>query len=176
MQAKANKLLAKAIFASGSQLSMVEHRFWKDFFLFIRPSYALALPTTKTLSTTLLDYHYEEVKSDGEMAIAESGHLALQLDGWSNIISEGMINFVVTIDEQKPVYNKSLESKENRHTSEYATEIVNVINQYNPNKCIAIITDNAANMKKAAASISEAYLHISSIGCLAQPMHLIIMD
>ncbi|CAH1102986.1 unnamed protein product [Psylliodes chrysocephalus] len=154
-QAKANNLLAKAIFASGRPLSMVELQFWKDILIFLHPSYALALPTRKTLSTTLLDSHYE-VKSDIEITIAESDHLALQLDGWSNIRSEGIINFVVTTAEQKMFYIKILETKEHRHTSEYiAIETVNVLNQYNPNKCIAIITDNAANMKKTTASISE---------------------
>lgn len=102
---------------------MIEHEFWKDFFYFLRPSYALALPTRKTLSTALLDSHYEEVKSDVERSIAASGHLTLELDGWSNIRSEGTSEFI-------------------------GTEIVNVTNQYNPNKCIAIITDNAANKKR----------------------------
>lgn len=88
--------------------------------------------------------------------------LALHLDGWSNIRSEDIINFVVTTAEQKPFHIKCLETNENRHSSEYiATEIVKVMNQYNLNKCIGTINDNAANMKKATAS------HI---------LHLIIMD
>jgi len=47
----------------------------------------------------------------------EATTLHLQLDGWSNIRNEGIINFI--INKPEPRFVSFLDTTDNRHTSEY---------------------------------------------------------
>ena len=96
-------------------------------------------------------------------------------DGWSNIRGEGIINYIVSTPQ--PVFFKSTDTKDKRHTSEYiAGELKNVITELGPDKVFAVITDNAANMKAAWAIVKEVYPHITPIGCAAHGLSFLLGD
>uniref|UniRef100_A0A6P7H081 Uncharacterized protein LOC114349221 n=1 Tax=Diabrotica virgifera virgifera TaxID=50390 RepID=A0A6P7H081_DIAVI len=92
-----NQSLAKAIFISGSPLSLVEHPIWIDFFKKLKPSYKF--PTRKCVSTTLLDKEYKQMKADLSSNLAIAKNLHLQCDGWSNVRKESIVNFVISKPE-----------------------------------------------------------------------------
>lgn len=87
-------MLARAIFVSGTPLSIVESPLWRDFLNRLRPSYTL--PSRKMVSTTLLEKEYAAVKFSVDEQLKNSNVLHLQCDGWSNIRNESIINFVIT--------------------------------------------------------------------------------
>lgn len=64
-----------------------------------------------------------------------------------------------------PVYYKSIETGENRHTAEYiSSEICELLEKIGNGKVFAILTDNASNMKAAWDIIVDKYPHITTVG------------
>lgn len=49
--------------------------------------------------------------------INESNSLSIMADGWSNIRTESIVNFVITTPT--PIFIKSLETKTERHTGNF---------------------------------------------------------
>lgn len=64
-----------------------------------------------------MDKLYEEMQSSNTSDFLQANDLHLQLDGWTNINNDGIINFVVSKPE--PLFVKFLNTKDNRHTAEY---------------------------------------------------------
>lgn len=152
---------------------MVQHPAWIEFFKSIRP--AFQLPSRKTISTSYLNNAYEEMQVDIAVKLNEASTLHLQLDGWSNLRNEGIINFIVTKPE--PYFVNFVNTKDNRHTAEYLkSEIINVLNNYQPLKFFSIIGDNAANIQKAFKLIKDEYPDIQTFGCAAHTLHLLCQD
>lgn len=174
MQDKLNKSLAKAIFVSGIPISTIlHHPLWVTFFKQIRPAYKL--PHRETVSHTLLNAEYQEIKNENMELLEEAVNLNLQVDGWSNIRNESILNFVVTKPE--PIFVDFVDSKSNRHTSEYlAGEIEKVLDKHDVFKFLVLIGDNAANIQKAFAILKEKYPHLIILGCFAHSLHLLCCD
>lgn len=172
-QAQTDTLLARAVYATGVPFSLFEHPLWEELFHKLRPAYKL--PTRKVLSTTLLEKEFLLVKEQIEKNIESSVNLNLALDGWSNIRNEGILNFIVYTPN--PYFYSFVETKRNRHTSEYLlSEIVQIIEKLGPEKFLVLISDNASNMLKCGRLLNEKYPHIIWIGCMAHTLHLIIND
>lgn len=168
-----NKLLANAIFASGSPISIAENASWKQFFKALRPSYKV--PTRRAISTKYLDSIYTDMKKDLEDEIGSADNLNLQMDGWTNIRNESIINFIITTP--KPTFVKFLNTEDNKHTAEYlADEIIKVLLQFDVQKCFCLIGDNAKNVQKAFKIIQSKYPHLNNLGCLAHSLHLLCGD
>lgn len=152
---------------------MVEHPLWKEYFSRLRPSNKL--PTREAVSTSYLDKEYNRVQANTSVIIADSRNLALQCDGWSNLRNEGILNFVV--NTPKPIFVDFVNTKDNRHTSEYlCQEMKKILEKFGPNKFLVVIGDNAANMKKACKLLQSEYPHIVPLGCIAHTMHLLVND
>ena len=63
------------------------------------------------------------------------------------------------------------------HTAEYlASKIEEVIEKIGPDWISAIVSDNAANIKKARAIINEKYPKIESVRCISHCINLIACD
>lgn len=170
---KLDSMLAKAIYASGSPLSLLDNIYWKKLFETLRPAYVL--PSSYQLSNKLLDSEVNNIKCFVEKLIVGSHCLGLMCDGWSNIRNESIINFVITAP--KPVFYKSLPTLTERHTGDYMAKVmIEIIKEVGPGKVFGIVTDNAANMKKAWREINNKYEHITTYGCVAHTLSLLIND
>jgi len=166
-----DSMLSKAIYSSGSPLSLLQNLYWKKLFVKIRPAYVL--PTPYQLSNKLLNDEVESIKVFVENLIIGADCLGLMCDGWSNIRNESIINFVITTP--KPVFYKSLPTLTQRHTGNYmANVMIDLIEEVGPGKFYGIVTDNAANMKKAWQEINQKYAHITTYGCIAHSLSLLI--
>ena len=175
-QKKYDTLLAQAIYASASQLSMVENPHWKSFFNAIRPAYVM--PSRYKILELLLDSEYDKIKVETVATIAASDSVGLMCDGSSNIRNVPITNFVVS--QPKPIFWKSFNTDLQSHTGEYAaTEILKVIEELE-SECgkivFGVVTDNASNMKKAWRLIEEKYLTIICCGCAAHGLNLSFCD
>ncbi|KAF2902719.1 hypothetical protein ILUMI_03471, partial [Ignelater luminosus] len=138
-------LWLKAVFVSGSPLSMVEHPLWNEFFKKLRP---YKLPSRFRIVMTYLDVQYTEMREKINKALQGTKNLHLQCDGWSNIRNESIINFVISKPEPFFVHFKMTKSE--RHNADYPAKLIeSVIENYGPDKFLVVIADNAANMKAA---------------------------
>lgn len=93
--------------------------------------------------------------------------------------NEPVINIIVTTPE--PVVFKSISTTTDRHTAEYiAREISNVIDEIGKNRCLGVVSDNAAAMKKAWKILEndERYknLPIAYYSCVCHTLNLLIHD
>lgn len=167
------KLLSKAIFVSGTPLSMVEHPLWKQFFEESLP--LLPLPTRKAVSTTHLETIYKEMDKEITEELKSSNYLHLQCDGWSNRRNEGIIHFIIAKPE--PFFVKSLHTGSNRHTGEYLSdEIEKVLRTYGSEKFVTLIGDNAKNIQKAFDLVTRRHPHIIGLSCAAHTLNLLCHD
>ncbi|CAB3229543.1 unnamed protein product [Arctia plantaginis] len=99
----------------------------------------------------------------------------LQLDGWSNINNEGVINFIISKPE--PVFVESLNTEQNRHTSEYLREeILKVMRTYREDKFVVVIGDNARNIQKTFQLVKEVQPHDVPLNCAAHTINLLAHD
>ncbi|RXN06113.1 hypothetical protein ROHU_033008 [Labeo rohita] len=147
--------------------------YWKRFLNVLRPAYTP--PTRHALSTHLLDREFNRVQAKVKQTIDKADCISIISDGWSNVRGQGIINYIVTTPQ--PVFYKSTDTKDNRHTGPYiADELKAVINDIGPEKAFALVTDNAANMKVAWAHVKETYPHITTIGCAAHALNLYLKD
>lgn len=167
------KKFARAVFVSGSPLSLVEHPLWIDFFKDLQPSFKL--PSRKNLSESLLDNVHTEIKKEVTENLKQTSYLHLQCDGWTNVNNEGIINFVISNPE--PYFVESLSTEENKHTSLYLSqEIIKVMRCYGETKFIVLIGDNARNIQKAFELVKMKYPYIVPLNCTAHTLNLLIHD
>ncbi|XP_076744838.1 uncharacterized protein LOC106675427 [Maylandia zebra] len=172
-QKNADECFARAIYATGSPLMLTSNVYWKRFLNVLRPAYIP--PTRHALSTHLLDEEFSRVQAKVKQTIDQADCISVISDGWSNIRGQGIINYIITTPQ--PVFYKSVDTKENRHTGQYiADELKVIINDLGPDKVFALVTDNAANMKVAWAHVEETYPHITTIGCAAHTLNLLLKD
>lgn len=101
--------LAKAIIVSGAPLSLIEHPLWIEFLNFLQPSFKL--PSRKMLTTRYLNQIYNDVKKEVKEELDTVNYMHLQLDGWTNINNEGVINFIISKPE--PFFAESLNTEHN---------------------------------------------------------------
>lgn len=173
LQENLNQSLAKAIFVSGTPLSMVEHPLWIEFFKKLRPSYIP--PSRYQVSAKYLDAQYAEMQAEVTSLLQEAKTLHLQCDGWSNVRNEPVINFVVCKPE--PVFVDFVITNENKHNATYLAELIsNVVEKHGHEKFFVVIADNASNMRAALKIVKEKYPSIVPLGCLAHLLHLLCAD
>ena len=77
--------LAKAIYASDSRLHWVANKHWIEFFTALRP--AFKLPTTKKISTELLEKVNFETITEMKEVVTRTSSVAILADGRTNIRS-----------------------------------------------------------------------------------------
>ncbi|KAJ3639992.1 hypothetical protein Zmor_003318 [Zophobas morio] len=168
-------LLARACYATGTPLSFTENKYWQKAFKALRPSFTL--PSRFVLSSRLLDNEYLKIKESVTLELASASYLSVQLDGWSNVRCEPIINVVLTTP--RPIVYKIIDTQEKKHTAEYMADIIQeVFSEIGVDRIVSVITDNAKNMEKARNIVLEKYpdRSISLYGCVAHIFNLFIKD
>lgn len=150
------KLLARAFYSAGISFNIIDN---PDFCIFLKKACsAFKIPSRHKLSTTILDAEYNSLKNDVDDVLEKKEYLCITSDGWSNIKKTSIINYMVTIPQ--PIFYKSIPTHEERHTAEnISAGIKQTINEVGEEKVVAIITDNAPNMKAAWEILKNEYPH-----------------
>lgn len=141
----------------------------------MRPS--LKLPSRYQLSNKLLNNEYDRIKKSVDEKIKSAKTVGIQIDGWSNIRNESIINVLITTPE--PVLYKLLDTRAARHEATFMCNIISeVIDEIGLRKVMSIITDNARNMTAAWNLLTEKYPNsmFSCYGCSAHILNLLIHD
>ncbi|CAG8835399.1 27303_t:CDS:2, partial [Gigaspora margarita] len=133
------------------------------------------LPTRYSLSNSLLTKEYSGLNTVINYLLNETQFLCLVTDGWSNICKDSIINYMITTP--KPLFYKSVHTKEDQHTAQNIAEgIDKVMQELGVDKFVAIITDNAPNMKAAWRILKNQYPTKVFLGCWAHGINLWIKD
>ncbi len=155
-------LLARAMYTSGTAFHMFNSPKWQLFFRKLRPSFKL--PTSYKFSTPLLEAEYNSVKTEVNNHIKESSILSLQTDAWSNIRNDSINNYLK--NTPKPVFFETIHTKENRHTSEFLLNEMQIVMEENGiDKFLGVVTDDGANIK-AREMLCEKFNWISEYPCV----------
>jgi len=172
-QQKGDTLFARAVYSTGIPLSFTENDHVQEFFAFIRPTWKP--PSRFLLSESLLEAELKTSTEDVRSMIASADVLAVVTDGWTNVNMKPIINFLITTPT--PVFVKSIETGQQEHTADYiAHEISAVIQEHNPSKVLAVVSDNASAMRKAWEFVTFEFPHIQCYGCTAHVFNLLAQD
>jgi Protein of unknown function (DUF 659)/hAT family C-terminal dimerisation region/BED zinc finger len=170
---KIDREIARAIYASGCPLSLTENEHWVKALRSLRPAYDP--PSRYLLSNRLLEDEFNAVRKTVKGTIANAPCLSLLSDGWTNVRGDGIINFMICTP--KPIFYKSIATDANRHTAEYISEkMISVLREVGAENFLAIVSDNAANMKASWKIIQKTFPHIYCYGCIAHGLNLLIGD
>lgn len=165
--------ISRAIYASGVPLSVLDSKYWQDAFRLMRPDYNI--PSRYSISGPNLEAEYSTVKSNVETKLQNAKALGLITDGWTSVTGKTIINFVITTP--KPIFYKCVYPETEKETGNFIGEELNkIISEVGSSKFVAVITDNAANMKSAWTYISERHPHISCVGCISHTLNLLNGD
>ena len=146
-QEKMKRLLAHTFYLARIFFNVIDN---SDFHLFLKKACsAFKIPSQYTLSNTILDAEYNSLKKDIDTILEKKEYLCLTSDGWSNINRTSIINYMITIPQ--PLFYKSVPTNEERHTTD------NISTEVGEEKVVAIITDNASNMKAAWKVLKQEY-------------------
>ena len=99
------------------------------------------------------------------------------MDGWTSGRHQSIWNFIILTPMRKEYLYQLSDLSLDSHTAKYLAEkIEEVIKKVGPNRISAIVTDNAANIKKAREIITEKYPRIENIRCISHCINLIACD
>jgi hypothetical protein len=163
----------KAMVTGNIAANFLDNPFLKELFRKLRPSYNL--PSRFQFSTGFLSSEYQRVESMVEKATNKADFLALTSDGWTDVSSNRLVNVVV--HTPKPYLFATIDASMEEHTGAYiCTLLAEKIEKLGPKKIIAVVTDNAANMKLAWRLLEEKYPWIIFDGCKAHFVDLAAKD
>jgi hypothetical protein len=83
LQEQINEHLARAIFASGCPLSLMENFYWRKFLEAVRPAYQP--PSRYRITGEFLQEEYKRISVKCKELLRTSSSVAIVCDGWTNI-------------------------------------------------------------------------------------------
>ena len=154
----------------------MENKHWLAFFKALRPAYVV--PSRYFVSEPLLVSEYHQTRLAALAKVAEVDAVTVMCDGWSNTRHEPIIKFTLSVPQ--PVFWKSTHTELESHTGEYIAEKVSEVIQEVKQECgkmtVAVVTDNASNMKKAWKLLARKHPELTCYGCAAHSLNLVFSD
>ena len=98
----------------------------------------------------------------------------LGLDGWISPAGQSLYIFVVITSDQREYMYFLKNFLKDLHTAEFLKdEIIQVIDEIGAKKFCSVIFNHAANVALAKKLVSEKYLHILPMQCIAHHINLL---
>lgn len=179
LQKQAAEDIALWAFATGTSFSAVHN----DMFKTAMRSVAIAgvnfkPPTRRQLATTLLDHAYADTKKQVEAAINQQRKYGFSLcsDGWSDVHSHPLINFVLMMAGGQ-YFLGAVDASGVTKNGEYISAVMKKhIEKVGPGDIICVVTDNASNCTSAGEFIESEWPHITWLGCIPHCLNLLMSD
>lgn len=149
----------------------------RKFLTAVRPSYTP--PSSKVISGRILDATAESHAAQTLATVQAHSHMCLVTDGWSNVAGDHLVNMVIVFPngKQRPLLWKTISTEETAQTAEnVAAAIQDVLNEIGVDKIVAVVTDNAANMRAAWKLLEAANPGLVCNGCAAHGFNLLVKD
>lgn len=176
-KAAIDELVANLFFRTGIPFRVLDSSAFRDLIRALNPDYAKHMPNAHTLSTKLLDQQHQKSFKKLSKILEENEDLALVTDGWTNVNGHHIVNFVVKAPSQHSVFYKSIDTTGViQDGGGIAAEIGKVIVELGKGKFKSLVTDNANVMKASWREVEAAYPQISTAGCAAHTLNLLIKD
>jgi len=164
------------IAVDNASLSIVENDGFKLLMKTAVPLYNL--PSRKTI-TRLMAIKYEMLKKNVKVHLKEVMSYTITCDNWTDISNQSYIG--ITIHYAMPngvLKNRCLavEPLHESHTAAYLSEILlSVLDSFelNPENATAIVSDNAANIKKA---VYDSFHRVKHLSCFAHVLSHLVPD
>lgn len=153
----------------------VENPAFKRFLHLLSPAYAP--PNRRALAGHLLDDVYAHTKAQMDRIIKEAaGQLTLVTDGWTNQRVESLTNYVVSTRKHSIFVDSEVVTE--RHTGEVIESgITRILEELGGQKAVvAVVTDSAANMRKAWPELQSRYPGLLTLGCASHQVNLLVGD
>jgi hypothetical protein len=97
-------------------------------------------------------------------------------DGWSNIRSKPLINYIMVCTQGEVFLDSTDTSGEEKSSVYVASEIIKQIEAVGPNKVIQVVTDSAANCKGCWSIVTAKFPHITCGPCTVHCLDLLLED
>lgn len=155
--------------------SVVEDFGFRKFVNDLNPNYQL--PSRRTITDTYLTAAYEQRLEEVEIELAWAKAVTLTTDSWTSRNTESFLGVTAHYLKNDYELNSVLlgcVSFKGSHTGTYyATKISELLKKWNlDDKILMVISDNAANIKKAI----KDDLKLKHFGCYAHTLNLIARD
>lgn len=160
--------------------------FFKQFCQKLRPSYKLPTRNSK-FSKVLVPAEYTRVQKIVEEATNKADFLAMSSNGWTDINGKRLINIIA--HTPKPFLFNSIDATTESHDAPFICKTIsdeikklgNLTSIYlklylGSQKLVAVVTDNAPNMKAGWNLLSKKYPWIIFEGCKAHGIDLAARD
>ncbi|GBB84896.1 hypothetical protein RclHR1_11490006 [Rhizophagus clarus] len=187
-----NSVLVKCFICCGITFRIIEHPFFINLLKELNADYN---PSTREyLSNRLLETELynvnekinEDIKNQRSLTLSKSFHLLYYityffilkaLDGWTSGRHQSIWNFIILTPSRKEYLYQLSDLLLDSYTTEYlAMQIEKIIKSVGSDHILAIVSNNAANIRKAKAIINEKYLKIKSVQCISYCINLIACD
>lgn len=148
-----DKAVVEMIVKDYQPLSIVEDSGFRNLIRKLNPSYTL--PSRKTLSEKLLPTYYTAHAEALKKILKDVEHIALTADYWKASNDKTFLSLTAHYIYDDMLASKTLAAQEvsgshtATHTAAVITDILQKWNVYE--KVVTVVTDNAANMKKAVS-------------------------
>lgn len=166
--------LLKVICNEYQPFSVVENEEFRKFVKMLNPSYQL--PSRKTISYSLLPSAYNEMVEKVKLLVQNTPAVCLTCDGWTDL--NNVTFYAITahfFDDNTNLKSALLDCSEfpDKHTADnIARWLRGAFEKYDIGfKLCAVVTDNAANIKAAVAS-----LNLRHISCFAHSLNLAVQS
>ncbi|KAE9546800.1 hypothetical protein FO519_009988 [Halicephalobus sp. NKZ332] len=154
--------------------NFLDNPFFKTFITKLRPSYKLP-PRNSKYANTLVPAEFDRVQLAVKKATNETDFLSMSSDGWTDVNGSRLINIIV--HTPKPYLFNSINATSDAHDGVFICKVLSSeIEKLGPQKIVALVTDNAPNMKAAWKLINQSYPWIVCEGCKAHGVDLAAKD
>lgn len=168
------KDLVQMIAVDYDPLSIVEKRGFNSFVKKYLPRYKL--PSRKVLSEVVLPEVYKSLSSELKGMLNFVENLSITTDMWSSDSNRSFLTVTAHFISDFQIYSSVLSTQEiiTDHSGSNISEAINnILDKWETNeKVVTVVTDNAANMKKAVINDLKKPHH----PCVAHTLNLLVQD
>jgi hypothetical protein len=166
--------VVKFVVGCNIPFKVIDSPFFKTFIHSLQPRYKA--PSATRVSDTLFWEEAARVTRKINQDIKQDRNLTIALDGWTDRGKSLYAFNIMTSDRRVYLYALKDFSQE-KHTADFlCQETLAIIEEIGFDRVAAIVTDNAANMRKLRQKVNETYKTILDLRCMPHYVNLITQD
>jgi Protein of unknown function (DUF 659) len=100
--------VANLFYRSGISFRIADSPAWKQLISLLNANYALVMPSSKVLSSRLLDKQCNKTRAKIGKILCETESLTLTSDGWTNVRGDHIVNFIIKAPNRQPFFFKPI--------------------------------------------------------------------